>query len=85
MSSAEKFNTDLMEAMSSGVDQMTAGTDPIPQPEESGVVRVSEKPDADDNRMLTRSLIPKAAGDIRKKLISLATLAGLTEGDQSEE
>lgn len=74
-----------MEIMSGGVDQMTAGADTVPQPKESGVVHISERPDEDDNRMLTRSLMPKAIDDIRESMVSLAMLAGLTEGDHGEE
>ena len=84
MSGAEKLSTDLLNAMSGGVDQMTDGGDSMSAPKESGVV-ISERPDADDNRMLTRSLMPKAIGDIRQHMVSLAVLAGLTEGDHSEE
>lgn len=84
MGNAEKLGKDLLEAMSGGVDQMTAGGDSVPAPKESGVI-ISERPDEDDNRMLTKSLMPRAIGDIRSTMVSLAMLAGLTEGDHHEE
>ena len=44
MSGAEKLSTDLLNAMSGGVDQMTDGGDSMPAPKESGVV-ISERLD----------------------------------------
>lgn len=88
MGNADKLSAELLEAMSGGVDQMTDGGESIPAAKASGVVRVSERPDeADDNRMLTPSLLPKAVGDIRGAVFSLKALGGMIEGyhDEDEE
>ena len=92
MGDAEKLSSDLLEAMSGGVDQMTDGLHEPPKPEESGVVvRVlSDARDqlaavdfSEDNRPLTPSLFPKAASAMMHVKPKLSE--GFVEGEPEQQ